>query len=717
MYPVANSGIIKNSCSSHFSFCYLLGRRLYQSAAVALILTVFLFFLAPSAYCQPNQQRIDSLTNLLPEVSDSAKVKLYLLLFKDIMYSDYEVATHYGEKALEIATKIDDKLQIAGSMMNVAVINQKKGNYEKAIEYYERGLEAFIVLNDSLGMAMCLGNAGGLYLRQAQCIPARDYFIRARQISEDINDSNGIAISTAGLGGTYRQLGQLDSAILYYTESAKLFLELEMPGDRATIVANMGLAFRSYGRHDQAMTCFQEALATHEQLDMKEAVARDNGHIGVSHLKQEQWEAALPFFEKSNEVYRAIGNKQGEARSLNGMAGVWKGKGQFFKAIDYYKRALRIKRQLPNLESLAETHEHLGETYREFGQLDSALFHLGEAMTIATGNGYITNQRTIAKKMAQTYQQSGDNAEAYAYERIYSRLTDSIFRDSDVAAMEVLRADFNASKVQLLEKETLAQQQRLEIEAGIGNRQKMLILILTLLICLLGMGMLWFKVRSAALLRKKILTEREKGLRALIEAEHQVREKVSRDLHDGLGQTLTSLRLRMHGVAERAITDREELVELDQLAGGAMEEVRTIAWLMVPPLLKERGLVSALDEMLAKSVDSDKLSYEFDHFGCETGIPELVEVSLYRTCQELVSNTIKHAQATSMHVQLIRNKQQLVLSVEDNGIGFDYADSVDIGLGLRNMKNRIEVLGGKLVVESISPHGQITKVRINLPDE
>ncbi len=667
---------------------------------------------------QSNQQAIDSVLLAIPKANDSIKVNLYLELVALTYHSDYSQALAYSQSALMLARSIGYTRAIAGSLMNSATIYTHQERYSEAIEHYELALDAFKANKDSVGIAMCYGNLASLHQRIAEWGKALDYAKQSRSISLSFQDSVGVAISSGTLGAVYKSLGLQDSSIRYYRESLELYFKVGRESDRATTLANLGLAFQDLGKYAQAGKCFQEALEVHQKLERQKDIAMVHQYIGQNAYRQELWDTAVMHFNKSLAFFSELGDQQGQAKSLHSFAQVYAAQGEYEKALSFYRDAIQLKRQQPNQQSLATSLLAIGSVFRKLSMEDSASFYIDRAVDIGKAGDYKKVLRGAARERSLHLQSIGDFEGALKQEEIYSKVTDSMMGASSFASLEQLRADYNANRVQLLEQEAEARKQLLEIEQSESNVQKMIILILALLLGLLVMVLLWRRMRSRVLARESLIKEREIGVLAMIDADHQVREKVSRDLHDGLGQVLAGLKLRMHGLSKRfKVNDPEVIKEmgmLDRLIENAIEEVRTIAYLMIPPLLKERGLVAALEEMLAASIDQEQLKYELSTVGDTSRLPEVVERSLYRVCQELVSNTIKHANATALWVQLIHTKEQILLTVEDNGIGFDYDECQAKGSGLRNMKSRIEALGGKLVVERPSDQGQVTKIRIPL---
>ena len=206
-----------------------------------------------------------------------------------------------------------------------------------------------------------------------------------------------------------------------------------------------------------------------------------------------------------------------------------------------------------------------------------------------------------------------------------------------------------------------------------------------------------------------MIAEREQGLKALVESTDAERKRIASELHDGVGQLLTGLKYRV----EAAVKDRPELKDVLTLADDASREVRGIAHRMMPRALGDLGLAPALAYMLDKSLKLPGMHHNFEHFGLEQRLPHHMETGVYRIAQELLNNTIKHAQAQNVQVQLLRNKGHLVLIMEDDGVGIDPARATN-GMGLRGLRDRARVLHGTLDIEPGVDRGTIATLRVPL---
>jgi len=205
-------------------------------------------------------------------------------------------------------------------------------------------------------------------------------------------------------------------------------------------------------------------------------------------------------------------------------------------------------------------------------------------------------------------------------------------------------------------------------------------------------------------------------MKALMQAQYTERKRMARDLHDGLGSLLSSVRLRFNGlqhevfekVPEKANRYRDSLRLLDE----AIDELRQISHNMVPASLSRFGLGPALNTFAAQVRASGELEVDLQILGLEERLPEEMEVHIYRICQELVQNVIKHAQASKLRIQIIRHDDAINISVEDNGVGM-IKDSVPRGFGFSTIQSNVDLFKGTFTIESQPGKGCL--VLIDLP--
>lgn len=215
----------------------------------------------------------------------------------------------------------------------------------------------------------------------------------------------------------------------------------------------------------------------------------------------------------------------------------------------------------------------------------------------------------------------------------------------------------------------------------------------------------------------------DRTIQAIVNAEDRERKRISREIHDGLGQTLSAAKLNLEAVrSEVKKLDRPSQVCFQQalsLIQAAISESREISHNLMPQIVEDFGLIPALQNLCGKMVQTTELEVVFYHNLPECRLNNELELNVYRIVQEALTNVMRHARASRMSVQLIAYPDKLILTLEDNGTGFDVsrARKEETGMGLRNIRNRAVAIGGKLVVESAPRQGTSIILELDLPEE
>ena len=211
----------------------------------------------------------------------------------------------------------------------------------------------------------------------------------------------------------------------------------------------------------------------------------------------------------------------------------------------------------------------------------------------------------------------------------------------------------------------------------------------------------------------------------ILEAQEAERQRVARELHDGVNQLLVSTKFRLHTVEEKAsrlpAEVRDTVARCRELLAQALEECRRIAYNLRPPDLDDLGLSAALHNFCNAFRSRTRIDVEFDCGTVVGRLPPAVEPHLFRIVQEALANVEKHARASRVRISLLARRRGVELEVEDNGCGFD-PDEVRIptnespsGLGLPNMRERATILGGTCEIKS--RRGQGTTILVCVPLE
>ena len=207
------------------------------------------------------------------------------------------------------------------------------------------------------------------------------------------------------------------------------------------------------------------------------------------------------------------------------------------------------------------------------------------------------------------------------------------------------------------------------------------------------------------------------ALRRAVAAQELERSRLARELHDETGQSLTSILLTLRAIEDAETTDertsavravREQLVD-------TLQSVRRLAVELRPAALDDFGLQPALERLAATVGERTGLDVQVESALGGGRLPPPVETAVYRIVQEALTNAVKHAEARHASVVLTRKNGRVTVMVEDDGRGFDPAAATQ-GIGLVGMRERVQLLDGRLVVESSpEPNGQGTTLVAEIP--
>lgn len=215
----------------------------------------------------------------------------------------------------------------------------------------------------------------------------------------------------------------------------------------------------------------------------------------------------------------------------------------------------------------------------------------------------------------------------------------------------------------------------------------------------------------------ELKTEREKSLGSLIDGQESERQRLSRELHDGLGQSLIGLKLKYESCLNQSeIKDpkKKDFTELSSLFDRTIEETRRISNNLMPAALKEFGLFTAMRHLSNEIADTTDIKIHFTTQGSDQKLVAKIKTYVFRITQEAITNILKHSKASHASIHIEVGIDKILLNIEDDGIGFqEHLDIKSSSHGIHNIKDRIKLLSGNLHLKSIPQKG--THIQIEIP--
>uniref|UniRef100_UPI000299F585 sensor histidine kinase n=1 Tax=Pedobacter agri TaxID=454586 RepID=UPI000299F585 len=255
-------------------------------------------------------------------------------------------------------------------------------------------------------------------------------------------------------------------------------------------------------------------------------------------------------------------------------------------------------------------------------------------------------------------------------------------------------------------------EENLENRLNISNKQRWLIILIASLSVFISSSIYFYfyiqnKYKSQNAVQR-FLEEKNKAV-AILETEENERRRISGDLHDGVGQTLAAASLQL----KKAKNDIAQLQKLDDLIDQAANEVRMLSHEMTPEMVLHFGLVKAMEQVIDRLNDVQNFTvFKFFKHVEFDDVNQVRAVVVYRSFQELTNNILKHAKAKNVGVHLNMSDDEILLMIEDDGIGYD-KNEIKLGLGLQNLESRIRIFNGHLEVDSTIGKGTTTILRFS----
>lgn len=249
-----------------------------------------------------------------------------------------------------------------------------------------------------------------------------------------------------------------------------------------------------------------------------------------------------------------------------------------------------------------------------------------------------------------------------------------------------------------------------------AKKQRQIYLFSFIVIFVLGASgfYVWIQRKKAKHLRD--LAEIEKSrFKDVIEAEEKERSRIAQELHDGLGQLLSSARLNVAGLEDAvSMEDKASLDRSLKIIDEACVEVRSISHNMMPSALIRLGLIPAISEVVNNVNSAKAIKIDFTS-NVNSSLGKSLDITIYRVVQEILNNMIKHSKADHIKISIEKNNDDLAIKMTDNGIGFNTEEIENSkGIGWKNIFSRVSMLDGDIKLESELQKGTIVFINLKL---
>lgn len=627
---------------------------------------------------QNRSVQLDSLLLIAKTTTDnSVKASVHSRLAWLYINNDITIAEAHLDSSMVLYSHLKDENGIAISNYKYAVLNRFLGEYKVAHGYIDKYLDFAETLKDTFKTANGLFQKGVIFSLQTDYQSSLKQYHKTLSLYESLKDSTGMGFTLNSIGIVYKNLKMYDKAIKSYEQAVAIHTKKNDLNNLANVYNGLGSVYSELQNYDKALEYFHETLVIDEKIKNNWGMAQVSKNIGLIHL------------EKQN----------------------------YSKALEYLNKAYKIQAAYEYTSDIAETLTQLSSVYIELGN-----YKKSEALLNDVLQHNIPSKKVYQNLHLQSYKlydKIGKHKLALYHHEKYTAYKDSIFNEENLKNVNTLQLQFETEKK---EKEIVEQELKLSKQEDAYQKKKMQYGIMTGIAAILLITSLLtffiFKQRQKRKTQEILTLKREhqiKTLEALIEGEENERFRIAKELHDGVNGDLAAIKYKLSSLLEM---NNQVIKEAIIMIDDSCKQVRAISHDLVPPSLENFDLVEAAEVYCSNLSEANpETDIVFQHMGDTVDLSKKVEINIFRIIQELVTNSLKHAKATIVNVQISNRNNHIQITVEDNGIGFDKDNLKSQGIGLNNVKSRVEYL--KATMDLISNNNgtsytiDIDKERLN----
>jgi len=384
-------------------------------------------------------------------------------------------------------------------------------------------------------------------------------------------------------------------------------------------------------------------------------------------------------------------------------------------AINHLRVALESFKAIETKYDVAIVLQQMGNAYLTKKEYDSAVNYSKQAATLSKELALDQVLRLSLVDLVEEEEKLGNISESHKYLKEFVAVNDTVSARNNRKIANDLEVKYQTQKkeLQLLSQEkTIRQKNLLNYLLAGGVLSIILIFFLSYRTYHQKQKLQQQKITELETEKKLAATE------AVLKGEEKERTRLARDLHDGLGGMLSGIKYSFQNMKGNLVMSPEHHRSFERgldMLDTSIKEMRRVAHNLMPEALVKFGLDTALKDFCNDINQSGVLKLNYQSIGLENAsIEQTKAITIYRIVQELINNTIKHAGANTAIVQVTKNNNQITVTVEDNGKGFDTSIlRIPTGIGWNNILSRVEFLKGKLDIQSAAGEGTSVQIEFD----
>ncbi len=647
------------------------------------IIWVVVFFCLSSLFLF-GQSKHDSLLSVFTSTKDPLNKGLVLeKLFVATMFSDYDTSRYYIDQVIAIGRDngLDTLVKIGFNRLSTHFL--VTSNYA-ASDSMSRLLEPMISPNDHSELAQQHHmNRGNYYYLTGQHVQASKQFIRVKEICELNDNQVGVASVSSGIGNCFKKIGDNDKALEHYLFGYNYFKSISDTIPKLiALCTNIGEVYIKSGNRKLGKKYILEGLTIAEKNSHFLNICLSSNNMAIFHIEESEFAYAKKYLDKSIKLSKEKKLWREHIASLKAYGRLYLDQNNYDRSIHYLKQAISLSQEKNIKTDIGSIYNNLYEAYEGRQEFDKAIDYLKKNVALRDSLSGVEKAKEIQELNLK-------------YE--------TVKKDAEI----------NAKDLEITKSNTARQR----LTFGLG------------LLGLLASGTFIF-MRNKIATNKKITSkdkliqsqkisqlEKEKKLlamNAMLEGQEAERMRIAKDLHDGLGGLLSTVKARLTNINTevKKIESYNIYQKTTSMVDEACDEVRRISHNLLPGALRLDGLKTAVLQLGEELDEAHSFNVKVEVIGFEDRLDETQQIFLYRIIQESTNNIIKYADAQEVLIQLSESVDKYHLIIEDNGKGFS-TNMRSKGLGLKSIQSRVEHLNGELDISSKTGEG--TTITAHIP--
>ena len=495
----------------------------------------------------------------------------------------------------------------------------------------------------------------------------------------------------------YTQQLKIDSAFIYINAGLVAAENLKIDSTICKFYHFKGVAYYYIGKLNEAFSEFEKSEKISRRIAFKKQQASTLSNMGAIKIDLQDLEKAEPFLKESISIFESINQHTAPNNILANrlLATLYYRKGDINRAFPIFNHLVEISKQTNSPDTQVSAQTYVALCLGKLGRKNEAIATFEDLITVVESINNPDSEAAVLDHYATYLEEQGNYKKALELSKKGWRLRKQIFDEQlgqAVSDAEVkYKTDLSIKEKEIAQLEVAQKNNELGLaEKKQENQFWIIVALIALLSFTVILTFVFLRIRK---LKAKQELERER-INAILTGQEKERERVAKDLHDGIVQDITAIKHKFQlSLADKSENPTYKDILEDLTKAG--NEVRNISYQLMPLALREFGLQASLEALFERTKLIHNIEYECTFLGMEERLTEQMEVTIYRVCQELIHNAVKHSQTKVLHALFKRNETNIQINFEDNGIGFD-EKTIREGIGLSSIKSRVEMVGGTI---------------------